>query len=156
MPEPLKYWLKGMPRAQRDLIVILALAAPVFVLLIWLDAFDAFFTYSRSHEDYEIDEIVSFLFFFGIAAVVFSVRRILDLRSEIRQRRAAEDEAHRLARHDPLTGLPNRRRFLEEFNARVSEAGANDQCALFVVDLDYFKPINDLYGHRLGDEVYAS
>ncbi|MEZ5829313.1 MAG: EAL domain-containing protein [Hyphomicrobiales bacterium] len=153
MPEPLKYWLKGMPRAQRDLIVILALAVPVYALLIWADAFDSFFEFSRSHEDYQLDEFVALLFFIGLAAIVFSVRRILDLRSEIRQRRAAEDEAHRLARHDPLTGLPNRRRFLEEFNTRVSEAGAKDQCALFVVDLDYFKPINDLYGHRLGDEV---
>ena len=143
----------GMPRARFDFIVILALAAPLFVLLASIDALDAFFEYSRAHEDYEIDEIVSLMFFVGIAAIIYSARRIADLRGEMEQRRAAEGEAQRLARHDILTGLPNRRCFLEEFNSQVREAGPHERCALFVIDLDYFKPVNDLYGHRLGDEV---
>lgn len=146
-------WLTGMPRARRDLIVILALSAPVFAFLVSIDALDAFFEYSRRHEDYEIDEIVSFLFFVGIAGIIFSVRRISDLGEEMGQRRAAEGEAQRLARHDALTGLPNRRRYLEEFNSRSRGAGHGERCAMFVIDLDHFKPINDLYGHRLGDEV---
>jgi len=86
-------WLTGMPRAKRDLIVILALAAPVFALLLWIDAFDLFFEYSRGHEDYQIDEFVSLLFFVGIAGIIFSVRRISDLGEEMGQRRAAESEA---------------------------------------------------------------
>ncbi len=69
------------------------------------------------------------------------------------QRKEAESEAHRLARHDVLTGLPNRRRFLEEFSQWMNHVLEDEICALFVVDLDHFKPINDLYGHRLGDEV---
>lgn len=153
MSEKLRHWLKGMPRAQRDLIVILALSVPVYALLLWIDAYDLFFEYSRAHEDLQLDELVALLFFIGIAAIVFSVRRIIDLRKEMQQRRVAEEEAQRLARHDVLTGLPNRRRFLEEFNSRVANMGPGDRCAMFVIDLDYFKPINDLYGHRLGDEV---
>lgn len=147
------HWMKGMPRAQSDFLVLLALSAPLFLFVVWIDALDMFFEYSRTHEAYEIDEIISFLFFVGIAAIVYSARRIADLRAEMKYRRAAEGEAQRLARHDVLTGLPNRRRFLEEFNSQVREAGEGDCCALFVIDLDYFKPINDLYGHRLGDEV---
>ena len=77
----------------------------------------------------------------------------MDLRAEMQQRRVAEGEAQRLARHDALTGLPNRRRFLEEFDDRVRESSGNERCAMFVLDLDHFKPVNDLYGHRLGDEV---
>ncbi|HUU25913.1 MAG TPA: GGDEF domain-containing protein [Methyloceanibacter sp.] len=142
-----------MPRTQLDLLIILALSAPVYTLLLWADAFDLFFEYSRSHENYEIDELVSLLFFVGIAAIVFSLRRIFDLRAEMDQRRLAEVEAQRLARHDALTGLPNRRRFLEEFDDRARDSSENERCAMFVLDLDHFKPVNDLYGHRLGDEV---
>jgi diguanylate cyclase (GGDEF)-like protein len=153
MPKKWFDWSKGMPRAQSDFLILLALALPLFIFVVWVDALDKFFEYSRVHEEYEIDEILSFLFFVGIAAIVYSARRIADLRREIDQRRAVEAEAQRLARHDILTGLPNRRRFLEEFNSQVLKAGKDQRCALFVIDLDYFKPINDLYGHRLGDEV---
>ncbi len=146
-------WLKGMPRAQLDLMVILALSIPTYAFLVWIDAFDLFFQYSRAHEDYQLDEFVAFLFFLGVAAVIFSVRRIIDLRKEMEKRRSAELDAQRLARHDALTGLPNRRGFLEQFDSRVRDSGPDERCAMFVLDLDHFKPVNDLYGHRLGDEV---
>jgi GGDEF domain-containing protein len=42
----------------------------------------------------------------GVAALVYAARRLIDLRAEIARRQAAEEEAQRLARHDPLTGLP--------------------------------------------------
>jgi hypothetical protein len=63
MAEKLRHWLRGMPQAQRDLVVILALSVPVYVFLVWLDAFDLFFKYSRSHEDYQLDELVALVFF---------------------------------------------------------------------------------------------
>ncbi len=58
------------------------------------------------------------------------------------------------ARHDPLTGLVNRR----EFEARLEKAIATVQagsgeCALMFVDLDHFKPVNDSCGHLAGDEL---
>jgi diguanylate cyclase (GGDEF)-like protein len=71
------------------------------------------------------------------------------LRQEVAQRQKAEEEARWLARHDPLTGLPSRRQFLEDFR---SLAGTLQGYALLLIDLDRFK-INDLFGHRLGDEV---
>jgi diguanylate cyclase (GGDEF)-like protein len=56
------------------------------------------------------------------------------------------------AHHDPLTGLANRRRFIEELEATVYDARARD-CAVLMIDLDRFKEINDSFGHSVGDDL---
>ena len=67
---------------------------------------------------------------------------------------AAQEQAQLLARHDALTGLPNRRVFAAELEAaldRVRDGGA--VFSVFVIDIDRFKQINDLHGHAAGDLV---
>jgi diguanylate cyclase (GGDEF)-like protein len=56
------------------------------------------------------------------------------------------------AHHDPLTGLANRRRFIEQLEATVYGVGARD-CAVLMIDLDRFKEINDSFGHSVGDDL---
>jgi diguanylate cyclase (GGDEF)-like protein len=60
-------------------------------------------------------------------------------------------ENARLASLDMLTGLPNRRHFFSVLGQKVSSQGS--RIAVGIVDLDGFKPINDTYGHRVGDKV---
>ena len=63
-------------------------------------------------------------------------------------------ELERLAQHDPLTGLPNRRLFFERLSHALANAKRHQQhIGLIFVDLDHFKTINDTHGHALGDEV---
>ncbi len=59
-----------------------------------------------------------------------------------------------LALQDPLTGLPNRRHFIEQLEARCRRPdGGGLPVALLFVDVDRFKQINDRYGHAMGDAV---
>lgn len=64
------------------------------------------------------------------------------------------NEARRQARHDPLTGLPNRLLFDELASSRFSEARRHGAgLAVLIVDLDEFKAVNDTHGHDVGDAV---
>ncbi|MBO6755321.1 MAG: EAL domain-containing protein [Roseibium sp.] len=78
---------------------------------------------------------------------------VLRLRREIEWRRTAEAEALDLAESDPLTGLPNRRKFYAAFPALASDLPPGLSRAVMMLDIDGFKPINDVYGHTFGDEL---
>ncbi|MCP3054876.1 putative bifunctional diguanylate cyclase/phosphodiesterase [Aurantimonas marianensis] len=65
-----------------------------------------------------------------------------------------EEEASRAARHDVLTGLPNRLRFTEQLNApSIRESCRRGECAALFIDLDGFKNVNDTIGHAGGDKL---
>ncbi|HSX71352.1 MAG TPA: GGDEF domain-containing protein, partial [Pseudomonas sp.] len=76
---------------------------------------------------------------------------ILGQLDELNQRR---DALEHLARHDPLTGLPNRRVFFERLDHALASARRSAKpLAVLFVDLDHFKELNDSLGHGVGDRV---
>lgn len=73
---------------------------------------------------------------------------------DISQRKLAEQRAIEAALHDPLTGLPNRALAFEYGGHLIASAQrARKGGALLFIDIDRFKPINDLHGHETGDKV---
>ncbi|MCW0983932.1 EAL domain-containing protein (plasmid) [Rhizobium oryzihabitans] len=73
---------------------------------------------------------------------------------DITARVKSEERIAHLARHDVLTGLPNRRQFIEALDKAIREAETlTTSVAVINIDLDRFKDINDTYGHATGDEV---
>jgi len=71
----------------------------------------------------------------------------------LNQQRLIEQNHHR-AMHDQLTGLANRYLFQEIFNSAIEQArGDRHKLAVFFVDLDDFKLVNDLHGHAAGDRL---
>jgi diguanylate cyclase (GGDEF)-like protein len=85
--------------------------------------------------------------YIAFPAVVTLVLAFSRLATAINQSRHIGTE-RLLARTDELTGLPNRRRLISEIEEFVDKEGS-----LLLLDLDGFKPINDTYGHEIGDKV---
>lgn len=79
------------------------------------------------------------------------------LTADVTQSKLEQERLATLARHDALTGLPNRRHFEEVLHdAALRSQRAHRPMALLFLDIDHFKTINDTYGHDAGDAVLAT
>ncbi|MGR7574673.1 diguanylate cyclase domain-containing protein [Klebsiella aerogenes] len=73
---------------------------------------------------------------------------------DITDRKQREQVVWLHANFDALTGLPNRRLLSNRLELAITQAIANEtEVALLFIDLDRFKPVNDVYGHAVGDEL---
>lgn len=81
---------------------------------------------------------------------------VLRTYTDVTDRRRAEERIRHVARHDGLTSLVNREVFLEHLAGAVQASERSGETfAVHYIDLDGFKPINDRYGHSVGDKVLA-
>ncbi len=132
-------------------VVFFGSAIITWPIMMALEPMERFYEVSRNHEDWELDEL-AVLFVNLTTALIGSVfvqgRR---LRQALAEREAARESADRNARHDPLTGLANRRAFQERLALLESLGSARAPRVVAVIDLDRFKPVNDLHGHAAGD-----
>ncbi|WP_175493752.1 putative bifunctional diguanylate cyclase/phosphodiesterase [Microvirga guangxiensis] len=98
--------------------------------------------------------VVCLLIIGVMALLARSLRRSMGkLRKVIAELRESEAQAHHLAFHDVLTGLPNRAMFDQSLDRTLASAGPQGRLAILMLDLDRFKHVNDTLGHQAGDAV---
>lgn len=82
------------------------------------------------------------------------ISHFISMQEDISEALAAQVHIERLAHFDALTGLPNRSLFFDRLSQATSlSKRTGDHVALFFLDLDHFKPVNDSYGHAVGDAL---
>jgi diguanylate cyclase (GGDEF)-like protein len=113
------------------------LRTPLFEILPWATAGEVIGSVWMTVLSFE-----ALLFTIAIAFILLAMAKE---RTEYRHRTAAMV--------DPLTGLANRRSFLNDGTELAKRLGANRSTAVLLIDLDHFKSINDRFGHAIGDRV---
>jgi diguanylate cyclase (GGDEF)-like protein len=89
-----------------------------------------------------------------LGLLVGKLRRSMSaLERTVLELRASEAQAHHLAFHDVLTGLPNRALFEDRLNHAVTRTQHAGKIAVMMLDLDRFKHVNDTLGHHAGDSL---
>ena len=100
-------------------------------------------------------------FQFGATLDMLLFMRVLGLRtkalqSEVVRATRERDSLHSLAFTDPLTGLANRRSLTTSISAALEASAPTNILAVYMMDLDGFKQVNDRFGHDVGDELLVA
>lgn len=116
----------------------------------WHEGLDGFV---ERHHGYPLDHALLAISISGFLGLIYSALRIRDLSLEVSRRLQAEKNVDWIACHDTLTELPNRR-FLDSVCAQAMiDQRSEETYAVFSIDLDGFKKVNDLLGRDHGDVV---
>ena len=149
-------WMRSRSRRRYwvDLFVLVSFGISAYWASSHFELFERFVDYSRKHEGWELDEVVTAIILFSAGGGLFAFRRSTDLWREVRSREDREAQILRMALHDPLTGLANRRKMFDDLGRAIRARKHGDEVTgMLLIDLDRFKPINDMHGHGVGDRL---
>ena len=134
-------------------LCLLSIGTSFWIICVCLGLFDTLTSFVLANNLLEFLMLATFM---GAALIGAFVRKSIILRRTMAERDAAALQAEQVARHDALTGLANRRLFLEALGCWQAANEAGLPSAVLLIDLDRFKPVNDLYGHAAGNAVLCA
>ncbi|MDB5439908.1 MAG: hypothetical protein JWM33_2335 [Caulobacteraceae bacterium] len=133
---------------------VLVVLAALTLVAFYADVFENESKLTQHKETIELDEMMLLSLMVMAGVLFYTWRRAVEHKREAEHRRAAEREVLCLALQDPLTGLPNRRQFDGALKTALASAPTAPMAhAVFLLDLNGFKKINDVYGHPVGDQA---
>ncbi len=152
IPPLTAYFFGGQPLGKKIVMITLSIAT-TFIL-----AESIGIEFIQTVHDPDKMNILNFVVTFLNLTVISMMAFIYEYTAAVlkHERDAEREKFMHLAKTDPLTGLANRRNFDARLHERMVQYGNDDpqrRFALGYLDLDGFKPINDRYGHAIGDEV---
>jgi diguanylate cyclase (GGDEF)-like protein len=140
----------------QDGLLIVAVMLVSTLLALQYDLFFFIAELSEPQRKISLAEAVFLTFLLALCIFAFVLRRLSDERRQVERDAVARMEVSQLkalASEDPLTRLANRRTLVAALSAETSASWAPKKHALFLIDLNHFKQVNDQYGHPLGDRV---
>jgi len=143
----------GRPQEGYELLAFMMMGTCFWFLGARLGLFDMVMRYATDHG---LMNLVMLSGCMGMGAIAATVRKSVLLRKAIVARMQAEALAEATARHDALTGLANRRLFNESLEAALASRAQGAFVAVMLIDLDRFKPVNDIHGHAAGNAVLCA
>lgn len=120
------------------------------------EAFASLHAVSHAHEHRDLDAFGLLAANLTLALILSLWQRTVRLKRLVREMEEARVHAETNAGHDALTGLSNRRAFTALMNRTAEHLSGKRAACLAMVDLDRFKPVNDLRGHAVGDAVLSA
>ncbi len=156
-PKMLREAVAAHPQSSlQDALLIFCAMIAALLLALQYDLFYFIDALSAAQRKISLAEAIFLTTLLAAGIVIFIIRRMSDQRRDIALKVAAEMELRELtemALQDPLTGLLNRRALLAALSAATASPPASSKHALFMIDLDHFKYVNDVHGHAVGDQV---
>ncbi|NEU12023.1 EAL domain-containing protein [Methylobacterium sp. BTF04] len=138
---------------RRELLCLMMIGTCIWIAGTQLGLFAVLLDMTATHQ---LQDLLMLALCMSLGVVAAAVRKSLQLRKAMLARDGAQARAESVARHDALTGLANRRLFQERLDARLSQGPDVPPLAVMLIDLDRFKPVNDVHGHAAGDIVLCA
>ena len=148
-------WLNPRTSVQDGLLIAAVMLVSTLLALEY-DLFSFVAELSEPQRRISLAEAVFLTALLALCIFAFVLRRLAEEKRDVARDAAADIELRNLralASEDPLTGLANRRTLVSALTDAAATFSDGRKHALFLIDLDHFKRVNDRYGHSLGDRV---
>jgi diguanylate cyclase (GGDEF)-like protein len=140
-------------QVRRDLMIFAGFIAAGFILSVNLDVVGLINAWATDFEHLQLSKFIGTVIIASVGLALYIITRYHTHIRALRERLQAEERARRVAMHDQLTGLPNRRHLKGVLNWLLSETDGGKRLAVVMLNLDKFREFNDAHGRPAGDEM---
>jgi diguanylate cyclase (GGDEF)-like protein len=140
-------------QVRRDILIFTGFIAAGFILSVNLDVVGLLYRLGTQHGELQLSKLFGTIIFACVGLTLYVITRYSDHIRELRTRLHTEERARRVAMHDPLTGLPNRRHLKGVLNWLLSNNDSARKLGVVMLDVDRFGSFNDANDRAMGDEV---